>query len=75
MPGIATETLVRLRDAHLEAYTLLASGAVSSYSSGDQSYTMLNIDALWAQIQRLERQIAAREGRATPIRPDFRRAF
>jgi hypothetical protein len=54
---LSTQQLVELRDKLFGAYSALASEGVSSYSLGDQTFTLRDIDQLWRQIQKLERQI------------------
>jgi hypothetical protein len=58
---LSTTQLVSLRDKLFEAYSSLAGEGVSSYSIGDQTFTLRDLDSLWRQIQNLERQIAMKD--------------
>ncbi len=61
MPStISTATLTTLRDNLLTAYTKLSTEGVTSYSIGDQQFTLADIDKIWKQIERLDSLIARR---------------
>lgn len=50
-----------MRDNLVTAFNKLASEGVSSYTIGSQTFTMRDTDSILAQIERLDRQIAARD--------------
>tara|TARA_E500000318_G_C3425149_1_gene158872 strand:+ start:145 stop:387 length:243 start_codon:yes stop_codon:yes gene_type:complete len=56
----STQKFVDLRDKLLEAYTSLAGEGVSSYSIGDQTFTLKDTGSLLEEIQKLDRIIALR---------------
>ena len=51
----STQKFVDLRDKLLEAYTALAGEGVSSYSIGDQTFTLKDTSNLLEEIQKLDR--------------------
>lgn len=74
MPGTTpVSRLITIRDKLLDAIDKLAGEGVSSYSIGDQSYTLVDVDKLMASVQRLDRLIAVKRGTMGGTnRADFR---
>lgn len=58
---ISTANLVIIRDNLVEAVKKLSTGGVTSYSIGDQTYSLANIDDYIETIDKLDRKIAARD--------------
>lgn len=56
-----TSRLVTIRDNLLDAVEKLSTGGVTSYSIGDQTYSLANVDEMLETIDRLDRRIAARD--------------
>ena len=57
---IAKSTLETLRDNLVTAYTSISSSPAASYTLGDRTFTYVDRDALWKEIETLERQILMR---------------
>ena len=57
---IAQSTLITLRDNLVTAYTAISSSPASSYTLGDRTFTYVDRDQLWKEIETLERQILMR---------------
>jgi len=55
-----TARLVTIRDNLLDAIDKLSTGGVTSYSIGDQTFSLADVGDLLDQVERLDRQIAAR---------------
>lgn len=53
--------LVSIRDKLLTAYEALASEGVSSYSIGDQTFTLKDTSAMLEEIQNLDKLIALKD--------------
>tara|TARA_S200002703_G_scaffold37694_1_gene32964 strand:+ start:1306 stop:1548 length:243 start_codon:yes stop_codon:yes gene_type:complete len=53
--------LVSLRDKFLEALTALAGEGVTSYTIGDQTFTLADTDKLLDQVERLDKLIALKD--------------
>ena len=65
--------LIAIRDKHLDAIDKLAGEGVSSYSIGDQSFTLADVDKLMNLVQKLDRIISVKRGTmAGTNRADFR---
>ena len=56
--GVAT--LISIRDKILTALEKLAGEGVSSYTIGDQTYTLRDVDAMLKQVEHLDRLIAVK---------------
>ena len=56
---ISQATLITLRDNLVTVYTNLSTGAITSYTMGDRTFTYLDLKDLWGQIENLNRQILA----------------
>lgn len=54
-------TLVSLRDKLLTAYSKLAEDGVTSYSIGDQTFTLKDTANILKEIQQLDRLIALKD--------------
>lgn len=58
---VPVSSLITIRDNLVTAVTKLSTGGITSYSIGDQTYSLANIDDYLATIDKLDRQIAARD--------------
>lgn len=54
-------TLVSIRDKLLTAYSKLAEEGVSSYSIGDQTFTLKDTGSILEEIEKLDRLIALKD--------------
>ena len=54
---IPQSTLITLRDNLVTVYTNLSTGAISSYTMGDRTFTYVDLADLWSQIEMLDRKI------------------
>ena len=54
-------TLVSIRDKLLTAYSKLAEESVSSYSIGDQTFTLKDTGSILEEIEKLDRLIALKD--------------
>lgn len=61
MPTTSLATYISIRDKLLTAIEKLAGEGVSSYSIGDQSFTLADIDTLMERVEKLDRKIAMLE--------------
>ena len=57
---IAQSTLITLRDNLVTVYTNLSTGAITSYTMGDRTFSYIDLDELWSQIEMLDRRILER---------------
>lgn len=60
-----TARLVTIRDKLLDAIDKLAGEGVSSYSVGDQTFTLNDVGDLMEQVEKLDRQIEMRSSTLT----------
>jgi len=67
-----TARLVTIRDKLLDAIDKLAGEGVTSYSVGDQTFSLADVGDLMAQVDKLDRQIEMRS--STLTRPQRNRA-
>jgi hypothetical protein len=58
MATIGVTILIQMRDKLVTAYLKLAEEGVSSYSIGDQNYTLRDTGRIMTEIERLDRMIA-----------------
>ena len=57
---IAQSTLITLRDNLVTAYTAISTSPASSYTLGDRTFSYVDRDQLWKEIETLERVILLR---------------
>jgi len=62
MPSVSAQRLIVIRDKMLDALEKLSGEGVSSYTIGDQTYTLRDLDDLLDAIDRLDRRIAVLTG-------------
>lgn len=75
MAGTSLDTLKQQRDNINEVITALSQEGVTSYSIGDQTFSLVDLEKLMNMRDRLDRQIATKErtlGPAGSNRADFR---
>lgn len=60
MATLGVNTYIAMRDKLVTAYLALAENGVSSYSIGDQNYTLRDTGRLLEEIEKLDRMIALR---------------
>lgn len=58
MTTISAQRLITIRDKMLDALEKLSSEGISSYTIGDQTYTLRDLDDLIEGIEKLDRRIA-----------------
>lgn len=56
-----TAQLIAIRDKLLTAISKLSEEGVTSYSIGDQSFSLANVGDLLSQVERLDRMIALKD--------------
>ena len=59
MSSVTTQRLVTIRNKMLDALEKLSAEGVSSYTIGDQTYTLRDLDQLIEAIDKIDRRIAA----------------
>lgn len=56
----SVQRLISIRDKMLDAVEKLAGEGVTSYTIGDQSYTLVDVDRLLRSIENLDKMIAVK---------------
>ena len=56
-----TAQIIAIRDKLLTAISKLSEEGVTSYSIGDQSFSLANVGDLLSQVERLDRMIALKD--------------